>query len=913
LPRPGNDPIPRTLRVVYSALGPTEAGCTSLVTDPASCQQLGHDDEDVIRVVVNFGKAIAAYLRQLSCGTSRFDEWMQGNDDALSDAEIRGAEVFIRSECDNCHSGPFLTDQWFHNVGTPGGLGPFTGVDTTDDPGVAVGLSLALEDPLGSQSEYSDGYDERLKRIPNDLSTLLGAFRTPGCGAWASVRASCTTASTAACTTWCDCSTEAEPRAASSGRLRYLRWNSMTRNSTIWWRSCWHSMGKGLQATCCNNPSCQSNECWPPASLEGVARTAQRNAIQERDHRCWHHRPPMNLTPTQTKLVAKRACKDEHLQRKARHLSPPPWLILVALGGAPVGCASGTITVASTQPEPGQAETRTAPTATPATKPVGAVAPTALRVDTSVPLLQFSDPERNAKLRAHIERLRPEFDRELAQLEAPGWAWAFVIDDSIAATGVGGVLRVGTATEVTTNTVFRIGSISKTFIGLAALQLRDRGLLNLDAPASDWLPELSSVVYPEFGSAPISLRHLLTHTSGMPALGNLTYSQPDLPPMSEQQLLGGLHGVRLSSSPGRVNAYSNYGAAIAGLVVGRAASMPYDRYLAERVLHPLKMTDTGFEMTRYAPERLARPHHVRDGVATFVPEWQLGAAASMGGLYSTVTDMGRYVAALVTAWAPQTARPSRRGEWLRPSSIREATNYQVVDRISARLKVPSHGTVNQRNAADEPPGAAKRIDSKQPASLVRVGGTGLAWGVGQACDFEHLVTHAGATEGHAAMVAFVPQRGVGLVTLTNGADAAALIQLTVNWLRRVAQTGDMRPRRTPIAEGYQTLVRQLVEQESPLSQAQYQHWFAETFRVAVPFSRVAAVLQSSREALGACRWSQPLRVETPFQAEVSFECERGWLSLDATVSSSQAPVIKGLLVHQHAQNPASQFEACVLE
>lgn len=164
----------------YEPIAAEQAGCQTLSQDGSACEKPGVDDPEITRVVVNMGKAIAAYTRRLECGPSRFDAWMMGDPDALSDEEVAGAAVFIRSQCDDCHSGPLLTDQQFHNVATPGEAIPFTGVDTTDDPGAMVGLAALQDDWLSSRGPFSDGDDARLDEIPDDLSALAGAFRTPG-------------------------------------------------------------------------------------------------------------------------------------------------------------------------------------------------------------------------------------------------------------------------------------------------------------------------------------------------------------------------------------------------------------------------------------------------------------------------------------------------------------------------------------------------------------------------------------------------------------------------------------------------------------------------------------------------------------------------------------------------------------
>jgi cytochrome c peroxidase len=167
----------------FPVLSAADAGCATLPSNAAtaSCPKPGAEDEQVTRVVANMGKAISAYTRLLTCGESRFDRWIRGDAAALTAEEQAGALVFVgKGGCDGCHSGPYFTDQKFHNVGVPGGVVPFTGIDTSNDRGAAAGLALVLDDWLGPQGPFSDGDDGRLAHVPEDLTKLEGAFRTPG-------------------------------------------------------------------------------------------------------------------------------------------------------------------------------------------------------------------------------------------------------------------------------------------------------------------------------------------------------------------------------------------------------------------------------------------------------------------------------------------------------------------------------------------------------------------------------------------------------------------------------------------------------------------------------------------------------------------------------------------------------------
>jgi cytochrome c peroxidase len=135
------------------------------------------DQEAVTRVWVNAGKAIGAYERLLTCGPGRFDAFVHGDEGVLSRAERRGAALFVgAARCNACHSGPYLSDEAFHNVGLQPQVVATVFIDA-NDPGASEGLALAQTDPLNVTGPYSDGDDGRL---PTQLpESLLGAFRTP--------------------------------------------------------------------------------------------------------------------------------------------------------------------------------------------------------------------------------------------------------------------------------------------------------------------------------------------------------------------------------------------------------------------------------------------------------------------------------------------------------------------------------------------------------------------------------------------------------------------------------------------------------------------------------------------------------------------------------------------------------------
>jgi cytochrome c peroxidase len=182
-------PLDDTAR--FPALAADETGCRTLDRD-SKCKGVmrgapgdgaeydglsPEDQEAVTRVWVNVGKALGAYQRLLTCGPSRFDDWIHGDEQALDRAEQRGAGLFVgKAGCVACHGGPFLSDEAFHNVGLQPKLVATVFIDL-DDPGAGSGLPAAQGDPLNVQGVFSDGDDGRL---PVEVGPeYLGAFRTP--------------------------------------------------------------------------------------------------------------------------------------------------------------------------------------------------------------------------------------------------------------------------------------------------------------------------------------------------------------------------------------------------------------------------------------------------------------------------------------------------------------------------------------------------------------------------------------------------------------------------------------------------------------------------------------------------------------------------------------------------------------
>ena len=229
------------------------------------------------------------------------------------------------------------------------------------------------------------------------------------------------------------------------------------------------------------------------------------------------------------------------------------------------------------------------------------------------------------------------------------WRWASSETDLSSSMGAGSRTSRQARRSVK-DTVFRIGSITKVFTAIAVMQLCEEGLVDLDAPAGNYLRSYE-LVLARAGFRPPTLRHLLTHTSGIPEVRHIfDLFHPDLSvkfgeplPSLAEYYRGGL---RVVAQPGTVFAYSNHGFATLGQIIEDVSGTTLERYFQERIFQPLGMSDTGLVRSAPIGARLATGYTLGRRGAQVVPDrdW-IGAA--VGGMYSTTSDIARFAAALM--------------------------------------------------------------------------------------------------------------------------------------------------------------------------------------------------------------------------------------------------------------------------
>lgn len=293
---------------------------------------------------------------------------------------------------------------------------------------------------------------------------------------------------------------------------------------------------------------------------------------------------------------------------------------------------------------------------------------------------------------------------------------------------------IASHTPITEDTVFRIASITKTFTAIAVLQLWEQGLVDLDAPANNYL-RAYQLIPRKSSFRPATVRHLLTHTAGIPQVLRLTdWLSPErdegfkigqAPTLAEYYRDRG--GLCLLVEPGTTFAYGDHTFGTLGQLVEDVSGESLDRYFREHIFEPLGMGDSDLVRSERIQSRLATGYIIGShGIKAVVD--RDGVTVGAGSIYSTPRDMARYLAALLGGGA------NEHGRMLKPETM-------------ASMFAPHFQT--------DP----------------RVAGFGLGFWR-SSLDGHPAVWHEGALPGFNSQIWLAPDEGVGVMAFTNGARGA---------------------------------------------------------------------------------------------------------------------------------------------
>lgn len=269
----------------------------------------------------------------------------------------------------------------------------------------------------------------------------------------------------------------------------------------------------------------------------------------------------------------------------------------------------------------------------------------------------------------------------VAELRSAGFALQY-------ADRAGTRLPAAQAQPMTMDTIFDLASVSKVFTATLASVLSEQGLFSLDDPVGDYLPSFAVT-----SRSTVTIRHLLAHTSGLPAESTAWQRSPRLAAQVGSSVRAAVLAEPLTHPPGTHFCYSCVGFVVLGALVESASGQPLDRLVRDQITAPLAMSDTGFVPTRHAAHLVGRiaatelpdgpsPAAVggtstdRRGIVHDETAAALGGVAGNAGLFSSTKDLlrfGRCFLDLVTE------RPSPLG--LTPTGARATVSAQAPPEI----------------------------------------------------------------------------------------------------------------------------------------------------------------------------------------------------------------------------------------
>ena len=426
-------------------------------------------------------------------------------------------------------------------------------------------------------------------------------------------------------------------------------------------------------------------------------------------------------------------------------------------------------------------------------------------------------------------------------------------------------------------TVFRIASMTKSFTAAAVLLLRDEGALRLDDPAQMYVPELAEPRQPA-GSAPVTIRQLLTMTAGLPTddpWGDRLQGQP----LAEfAEFLAG--GISLAWAPGTRFEYSNLGYAILGRVIAAVSGQGYADFVRTRLFLPLGMTATGFEADEFPSDQLARGYQGTAGAWQELTMAPSGAFAPMGGIFSCVSDLALWVGGFLAAFVPSDERAGERHP-LGLTSRREMQSAQAAIPPAAFIRVPGG------LSGGEPPNYGFGLFiAEDPVRGV-------------------VVQHSGGYPGFGSNMRWHRATSLGVIVLANRTYAGpwVLAERMSDALLRDSQ----RPARLPPVPGPalhqgrawpQTLAArdEVMSLLANWDDASAERLFTENVALDEPFTDRRAAAATIRERIGTFSVDpgRPAEFDSPAHCRWWLRGERGAVAAEITLTPEREPRVQSL-------------------
>jgi CubicO group peptidase (beta-lactamase class C family) len=331
---------------------------------------------------------------------------------------------------------------------------------------------------------------------------------------------------------------------------------------------------------------------------------------------------------------------------------------------------------------------------------------------------------------------------KMREAKTPGLSVAIIENGTTVYSRGFGFSDISSGLQATARTLYGIGSVTKSFTALAIMQLVEQGKLRLDDPIEKYVP----LKLKPFGE-PVTIHHLLTHSSGVPDLGYasaflggvLGLDNSWLPVSGPEDVIAFMHDANewAATRPGQRFFYLNEGYVLLGYIISKLSGVTYEQYVKEKLLQPIRMERTFFSKADVERDADKATPYIIDKEGKHLPSSVPYGINADGGLISNAQDLSNYLKMCL-----------HRGEFEGQRLIsRESFESMEIPYVS------------------------------EPLELFGKESYGYGWGIIPDFYGHKLVRHGGSVGVYTAYVAYVPEKKVGVATLSNSDGLGASIAL----------------------------------------------------------------------------------------------------------------------------------------
>ncbi|CAF2413208.1 unnamed protein product [Rotaria sp. Silwood2] len=477
---------------------------------------------------------------------------------------------------------------------------------------------------------------------------------------------------------------------------------------------------------------------------------------------------------------------------------------------------------------------------------------------------KFIDEQRLEKIKKALPTIEKLFQAVFETNNFPGLIYGLIVDGQLLNTHSFGYTDLERKIPITTKSLFRIASMTKSFTAMAIIKLRDDGKLRLDDSVYQYVPELKTTNLLTTDAPIITIRHLLTQHVGMPEDDPWADRLLALP---DNEFLAILKNeISMSNPPGTIWEYTNLSYTILGRIITVISQMSYQEYIKQEILDPLDMKNTFWEYSKIPSELLA--HGYRWECERYSEENLLhdGTFGAMGGLISSIEDFTKYISYHLQAWPP---RNDPEYGPLKRSSLREMHHpWNFIE-----LNTYTH----------------------RSCSVVYAYCYGLIWSKNH--DGIVSINHTGGLPGFGSNWIILPEHGIGLVSFANRtyADLGYANEFIMD---KIVTLAGLKSRQMSVSkiltERKQQIIKLIFENNWDINDSEKSKIFSENFFLDQTLELRKKVSQELFNQVGKILNIGEFIPKNQLRGRFEIQCEHGNIQIMFSLSPENPPLIQEL-------------------